>query len=206
MTKKEKHMPFYELEDALNKKECPICYLSERSVKRYIDDLLYEKVNDVGVARELNESMGFCKAHSKQVAETGEALGIAIIYKRLIDRLVKHLKRSLKPMKVKACPACMTYTESEKRYLDLFTGHWNDLKSAFKKENLLCLTHFYKAFKLFKRKENTQELGDIQAQNLEELSRELEEFSRKHDYRYKDESWGKEKDSWQRAIRYLINL
>jgi len=204
--KREKHMPFFTLKEALGKKECPICYLAERSVKMNIDNLLYENVNDVGVARKLNESLGFCKEHSRKIAETSEALGIAIIYKRLVDQLVKHIIKSLKPMKVKPCPAHVTYTETEKRYLSLLAEHWNDLKPAFINGVLLCVPHFYKATGVFKREKEAQELRDIQVQNMMALSDALEEFSRKHDYRYKDEPWGEEKDSWQRAVKYIINI
>jgi hypothetical protein len=204
--KREKHLPFFALKAAIEKKECPICYLAEQSVKKEIEDLLYEKVNDVGVARKLNESLGFCRNHSRQIAATGEALGIAIIYKRLIDRLVKHLKKSLNPMKVKGCPSHMTYAETEKRYLHLLSEHWDDLKDAFDKGALLCIPHFYKALSEFKRKTEAQELRGFQARNLMALSEELEEFSRKHDYRYRDEPWGKEKDSWKRALKYIINI
>ena len=204
MTKREKHTTFFELKDALAKNACPICFLAQRSATRYIDNLLYEKVNDAGVAESLKQSGGFCKEHAGEVSETGEAVGIAIIYKRIIDDLLSRLRKSLKPPIRKQCPACSIYDESEIRYLGALNDHWNELKSLFGKSSGLCVSHFYMAIDLMKTDGKSRELRGIQMQKLEELSKELGEFSRKHDYRYKDEAWGNEKDSWQRAIR-LIN-
>jgi len=204
MTKKEKHTTFFELKDALRENACPICFLAERSATRYIENLLYEKVNDAGVAESLKRSGGFCKEHAWEVLETGEALGIAIIYKRIIDDLLGRLRKSPKSLIRKQCPACSIYDESEIRYLGALNDHWDELKSLFGKNSGLCVSHFYMAIDQMKENGKLRELRSIQIQKLEELSKELGEFSRKYDYRYKDEAWGNEIDSWQRAIR-LIN-
>jgi hypothetical protein len=204
MAKKEKHMTFFELKDALAKNVCPICFLAQRSATRYIGSLLYEKVNDAGLAGILKQSGGFCKEHAREVLETEEAVGIAIIYKRIIDDLLGRLRKSLKPPIRKQCPVCSVCDESEAMYLNALKDHWDELKSLFGKSSGLCVSHFYMAIGLMKQEEKSRELRSIQMQKLDELSKELGEFFRKHDYRYKDEAWGKEKDSWQRAIR-LIN-
>ena len=92
----EKHMSFHELKESLSRGDCPICFLAERSVSRNIEDLFHEKVNDPGVAKELKRSGGFCEKHSEQILRTNETLGIAIIYKRLLDVLISHLKHLLR--------------------------------------------------------------------------------------------------------------
>jgi len=109
----EKHMTFHELKDALARGDCPICFLAERSVSRNIEDLFHEKVNDPGVAKELKRSGGFCEKHSEQILRTNETLGIAIIYKRLINVLIGHLKKNIVKPKLASCPICMTYQQAE---------------------------------------------------------------------------------------------
>ena len=109
----EKHMSFHELKESLSRGDCPICFLAERSVVRYIEDLFHEKVNDPGVAKELKRSEGFCEKHSEQILRTNETLGIAIIYKRLINVLIGHLKKNIVKPKLASCPICMTYQQAE---------------------------------------------------------------------------------------------
>jgi len=200
----EKHMTFHELKDALARGDCPICFLAERSVSRNIEDLFHEKVNDPGVAKELKRSGGFCEKHSEQILRTNETLGIAIIYKRLIDVLIGHLKNNIVKPKLASCPICMTYQQAEQRYLSNLIDHWNELKAEFAASSILCIGHTYKALGLMKQTKTMKELVEIQIKKLGELSAELEEICRKFDYRFADEKLGKEKDAWQRATKIIF--
>jgi len=44
----------------------------------------------------------------------------------------------------------------------------------------------------------------IEAAKVKSIIEELKEFERKHDYRFSKEKFGKEGDSWIRAIEKLI--
>jgi len=44
----------------------------------------------------------------------------------------------------------------------------------------------------------------IESQKIGNLRKELDEFERKHDYRFTKEGFGKEGDSWIRAIEKMI--
>ena len=205
MNEKEKHMVFHELKDALSRGDCPICFLAERSVARHIDDLIHEKVNDVGVATELKRSGGFCEKHSEQILRTDESLGIAIIYKRLLDVFVDLLQKINVIPKLASCPLCGTYSEAEQRYLHALLDHWDELKESFISTSILCINHTQNALAAAgKQSTIKKELLDIQIKKLGELSVELEDFCRKYDYRFKDEKWGKEKDVWQRAVKLML--
>ena len=52
---KTKFMSYFNLRDALAQPGCPICTLVERVSSRYLDSLLYERVNDVGTREDLRE-------------------------------------------------------------------------------------------------------------------------------------------------------
>jgi hypothetical protein len=186
---REKHYAFYDLRDALAHAGCPICFLAEKSVARNIEDLFHEKVNDPGVAKELKRSGGFCEKHSEQLLQTQETLGIAIIYKRLIDVFIGHLKKNKVKPKLASCPICTTYQQAEQRYLSNLIDHWEELKTEFAAFSTLCIGHTYKALDLMKQKKTFEE---------------LEEICRKYDYRFADEKWGKEKDAWQRAVKLMF--
>jgi hypothetical protein len=197
-------MTFHELKDALARGDCPICFLAERSVARYIEDLFHEKVNDPGVAKEMKRSGGFCEKHSEQILRTNETLGIAIIYKRLIDVLIGHLKKNIVKPKLACCPICMTYQQAEQRYLSNLINHWGELKAEFAASSILCINHTYMVLDLMMQQKTREELVEIQIIKLGDLSAELEEICRKFDYRFADEKWGKEKDAWRRAVKLMF--
>ena len=204
MNEKEKHMVFHVLKDALSRGDCPICFLAERSVVRDIDGLFHEMVNDNGVAVKLKRSGGFCEKHSEQILKTDETLGIAIIYKRLLDVFIGLLQKVAVIPKLAVCPLCETYSEAEKRYLDALLDHWVELKEIFIATSILCINHTQIALAAAgKRNEIKKELLGVQIKKLGELSAELEEYCRKFDHRFKDEEWGKEKDAWQRAVKLM---
>jgi len=204
VNEKEKHMVFHELKDALSRGDCPICFLAERSVARYIDDLFYEKVNDAGVAAKLKKSGGFCEKHSEHILKTNETLGIAIIYKRLLDVFIGLLQKAIIVPKLASCPVCIIYEQREQTYLNKFVDHWDELKESFAASSILCINHTQRALAVAGRQSNVKkELLDMEVKKLGELSIELEEYCRKFDYRFKDEKWGKEKDAWQRAVKLM---
>jgi len=200
-------MVFYELKDALARGDCPICFLAERSVARQIDGLFHEMVNDAGVATELKRSGGFCEKHSEQILRTDESLGIAIIYKRLLDVFIVLLQKTNIIPKLASCPLCETYSEAEQRYLHSLLDHWEELKESFIAASILCVNHTQNALAAAgKRSKIKNELLGVQIKKLGELSAELEELCRKYDYRFNDEKWGKEKDAWQRAVKLMSIL
>ena len=204
VNEKEKHMVFHELKDALSHGDCPICFLAERSVARDIDGLFHEMVNDYGVAVKLKRSGGFCEKHSEQILRTDESLGIAIIYKRLLDVYIGLLQKVAAIPKLTSCPFCVTYSEAEQRYLHALLDHWDELKESFIATSILCINHTQNALAAAgKRSKIREELLDVQTKKLGKLSAELEELCRKYDYRFKDEEWGKEKDVWQRAVKLM---
>ncbi|MBT9169581.1 MAG: hypothetical protein DDT19_02943 [Syntrophomonadaceae bacterium] len=85
----DKHICYFNLVDALKMEGCPICRLSQRSLERFFDNLLYENVNDPWIRRRIRKSLGFCKQHSteliKAAKRAGDNLGIAIIYEDMLS-------------------------------------------------------------------------------------------------------------------------
>lgn len=204
---KEKPMAFYELKDALARGDCPLCFLAERSVTRYIDSLFHENVNDVGIAAEIKRSGGFCEKHSDEILKTHESLGIAIIYQRLVNVFINLLQRTKTIKKLAPCPLCQVYLETEQRYTDILVNNWNELKETFAASSILCVDHTEKALNAAsKQNKIRKEILEIQIKKLSNLSAELEEYCRKYDYRFKDEEWGKEKDVWQRAVKLMAHI
>lgn len=88
---------YYDLIDTMRgEKGCPVCYLVDTYIDRYIDNLLYENVNDSNLRERLIKSRGFCKEHSEKILKygyKGYSLGIAIICKDLMEDHLRNLDK-----------------------------------------------------------------------------------------------------------------
>ena len=219
----ERHTPYYTLLESFEEKGCPICHLLVKSLERYLRGLLYDNVNDPKAREVLRKSKGFCNTHAWRLKSIGDGLGTAIIYKDILSnlhaqmrafpakevsqsmtakgRIINSLKRS-----TGSCPACLALKGSQKRYLEVLTKNIDDEQfgSAYKNSDGFCLPHFLKAVKMVKNKEHRAFLIRVQVEKIEILSGELSEFIRKHDYRFSGEGYGKESDSWARAIEMVV--
>jgi hypothetical protein len=127
---------FFNLVEACAQPGCPFCRLETRIDQRYLDDILYEKVNDPGTQEAFRKSLGLCREHAWQLTDTSKsaALGIAILYRQILrditkdgnptqslsltspEKLVHHVKKVEKSASTEkltrclnprtACPAC----------------------------------------------------------------------------------------------------
>lgn len=238
-----KHTVYYNLRDALTHstataaRTCPVCTLAAKSVASYLDGLLYELVNDSGMRQDIRQARGFCNEHAWQLRTiSGGALGIAIIYRDVLETVLKFIK-SIRPPKSRRaqplslqrlqevlggdpfveaargdllatlepqaeCPACRQRRTSEEVYLSTLLEHLQDeeLGPAFRASAGLCLPHFLQALPLVRDEQTFSSLIEIELACLERLDGELNEFIRKHDYRFADEGFGVEGDAWIRAI------
>jgi len=82
---------YYDLRDALILPGCPVCRVSATAVDRYLDSLIYEKVNDPGLRSALRESRGFCQRHAWGLVRHGAALGTAIMMRDVLRTLQRTL-------------------------------------------------------------------------------------------------------------------
>src|ERR1041384_3478763 len=127
----------HDLIEACAQAGCPVCRLTEASVRHYLDSLLYEMVTDIQVRDRLRRSLGFCNVHAHQLLKmVGVSLGIGILYRDLVNTTLNHLeqvkfvparegtlsgaKRSRRAtglMPQAGCPACAQQTEKEEMLL-----------------------------------------------------------------------------------------
>lgn len=67
----------------------------------------------------------------------------------------------------------------------------------------MCIPHILKTIKNHPRNKVIPQLIKIESEKIEMPISELKEFQRKHDYRFVDEGFGQERDSWIRAIEKM---
>lgn len=88
---------YYAILEACNQPGCPVCRMVEHSNERYLDNLLYENVNDGELRNHLRHSLGFCNRHAWQLLEFGDVLGISIIYHDILGNVLKNLPEGALP-------------------------------------------------------------------------------------------------------------
>jgi hypothetical protein len=205
----------------------------EEASASYLDTLFYEQVTDVEVRRKLRRARGLCNWHSWWARKiTNAALGISIIAKDLLEeectwlaafeprsfwqRLADllHLQRPrptppayLREWRARAvCPVCRVAVEHERHALEAVLDFVDEgeFSRHFEASPGLCLPH---TARTTEQAPSHPKLGlflDVQRGKYTRLAAELEEFCRKHDYRFAREGWGTEADAWQRAIETLV--
>jgi len=213
----QRDIQFFDLLEACAQPGCPVCRLSLRAAQRYLDSILYEFANDPGVRDGIRQARGYCNEHAWWMApDTVHQLGIGIIQQDIVEtvssmietvpngRAARHsaqgLLKHLHP--TSECPVCAHRRTMEDIALSALLKYMDDpdLAAALENSSGLCLVHFSSALELVREADALKRLVDLQRRTLTALRDELAEFIRKNDYRFRDEGFGKEGDSWRRAI------
>lgn len=221
----QQHTTEFELREALRAGGCVLCRLSHRAGYRYLDSFSYESVNDPGLREWLIASHGLCHQHAWALAGMhGSSLGVAIVYKDVLGALEQAVRSSSKasglrslfrgseegaslPSPSQPCPACAAEAEATQRYLAVLLDKLDrsEVAQAFEAGGGLCYGHLRQAFEAA-TPQQWQRLRDRQLTVYEGLRAELQEFIRKNDYRFRDEGFGAEGDSWQRVVAAVVGL
>jgi len=213
----QKDTRYFDLIEAFSEPGCPVCRVSLELARHYVDSILYEYVNDPGVRDEIRKSHGYCNEHAWWMLDVGGAgLGIAIFQRDIVQTVLdltetlpngrnapqsaQELLKRLQP--TAECPVCAHRRTMDDITLDTLLQHIGDekLARALVGSAGLCLPHFSRALELVDNAEALKQLVALQQSTLTRLRDDLAEFIRKNDYRFRDEGFGKEGDSWRRAI------
>jgi hypothetical protein len=166
--------------------------------------------------------------------KAGNALGIAIIYHDIITNLLRRLpevEAENGQKKVKSilnrftkqsgdssktavldlsskedCPACKHSQHLSRLTTTILLIYLQDerLKPAFEASEGLCIPHLKQAIDQNTDETNLSILLTSSREKLAALNAELSEFIRKNDYRFRDEGFGSEGNSWRKALSALI--
>ncbi len=151
---KNKHLPFYALIDACGSGECPVCFLSKKSVENYFESLLAEDINDIGFRKKFREQNGFCNYHSYKFLKYNDGLAVTIIQRDLLVQKIKSFKKSSKAphrnnkkSKIKKhdkCIVCDVAKDTTLMFIKIIKEYLEDteFKENFLKSPGLCIPHF----------------------------------------------------------------
>ena len=210
----DKNITYHTVLEALkNAGECPLCHLEAEAVYAYFDSILYESVNDPKLRADLVRSRGYCHRHAHILPDMRDNLGIAIIYQDQLQ-LFKELfakkalvgERASEKSDKYICPTCRSQLEARQRYLAILMeglATLPEIKAAYETSPGFCTPHLGILLETVKDPEVLSYLYAVEGRNLAALIDEIREFIRKNDYRFSHEPFGKERDSWHRAIKKL---
>jgi hypothetical protein len=217
---RKKDLIYVDLIAACREPGCPLCRISRAYLDHHLDSVMYEYVLDLQARAELREARGYCQEHAWMLSETyGRALGTAIIHQDVIETLLqamedapqrgrarrraRQLHRALAPET--ECPACAYQRTMDENAMRALLQHLHNpqIAEAVGASQGFCLPHFSRLLALEPSEEALETLVALQRRVLSEMRDELAEFIRKNDYRFQDEPFGEESDSWIRSIGLL---
>jgi hypothetical protein len=225
---------YFDILELLAQGICPACELARRKPMHYIDQALYGLVVDPHAQNLFADTGGYCRRHAGMLLQIpwGSALGIAILYKRLIEDAAGELGkdtegktggkrggRSLNPFSPKTrraplarddnprCLACKVERETEEGVLrtlvTMLSAGDERLKESVEGSEGFCLYHLDRALRINGDGKAASLLRRHGLRRAERLLGELEEYIRKSDYRHTKEEMGAEGDSWMRAVAWV---
>jgi hypothetical protein len=103
------------------------------------------------------------------------------------------------------CPACAYQRTMDENAMRALLQHLHNpqVAEAVAASEGFCLPHFSRLLALGPSEAVLETLIDLERRVLSEMRDELAEFIRKNDYRFRDEKFGAEGDSWIRSIGLL---
>jgi len=144
----EKHINFFELQKASEKKGCPLCRIVSDRANRYIDNTLFEHVADRGFRALYREAGGFCPFHARHLVSFRDGLAVAILGQDILEDRIENFERNRKWKPKGRCPVCIEREHIEQEYLDFLAssgGNSNEEKELcefFTKSDGLCAPHY----------------------------------------------------------------
>jgi len=215
-----RHMPYFNLLEALGAPKCGLCALSSQAIDRFFDNMLYEYVNDPGTQEMMSASHGLCATHSELLLTYRGALGVAILYNAVLRRLEDELAQPQEagngvisrllgrragspPIASERCPACRTRDEATWRAIREFGAHHAEpeLVATWQASDGFCLPHLNQALSELSGPARAMVIHH-QREVWGRLRADLEEFIRKNDYRFNEGGFTEmESRSWQQAVR-----
>ncbi len=219
------------LEEAIVLPGCPICRLKSDAAQKSARTFLFENTLDPGLRSQIMESHGFCPEHTLLLAAVemstdGPTLGINSIYEQLARVTAAELRKLEPPRRAwlrKAhhpaapsgihCPLCEIGAQTEKNMLEImFEEMESDASNVFigyAQSDGVCYSHSLLGIELNakRRPAAARLLLEDAALRLENQSAGMKEYSRKHDWHYRDETLSAEENAaWLKALTFFSGL
>ncbi|MBX2999647.1 MAG: hypothetical protein KF893_14105 [Caldilineaceae bacterium] len=213
---KGKSVSYQQLQTVMSERTgCPVCHVGHDAGHFYLDNLLWESVNDPELRTEILAAMGFCGDHYRQLMNFGgERLGVAIIQRAVMQEALRHLQGTPTPTRrsftqrlqdrlrrgdageavtdggvpLAPCPTCRHESEVEERTIQgLLADLVDDLDAPLQQVGGLCWAHLQRTLRLCKDDHSRALLIEMHQNLWSQMIEDLGQFIRKLDHRFRDE-------------------
>jgi hypothetical protein len=224
------------LVEAMKLKGCPVCRRAWQTSNETMEIFLWENVNDPRIRGEIIASYGFCNYHarllvSRELSNSGVALGVNIIYEQLgrivageldkaapkpktfgfFERLLSRGEQKEKVLPPKdICPACKLTNQAVINTLStLFESVEKgvvDLKEAYLTSDRLCFDHLRLGLQHYgsRHPAASRFFIDDTVGRLSQVSVDMQGYIRKNNWEYRDEKMTpEENEAWQRMLVFF---
>lgn len=222
--KPRRHAGEHDLIEAFAQPGCPVCRLAAEAVDAYLTSVCYEQVNDLDLRAQLRARGGFCRAHAERfIRQRLGQLAAAIVYRDVLSTARKRLaadqaQRSRSKLAAllshrrgrrelhapPRCPGCEVEAEAEGRYLAALRNRLTDpaVLERYRAGDGLCLPHIDRALQA--DDDGARILAEAAIEMLGALVGALDEYIRKHDYRFHTAVWDGGEDAPERAVERAV--
>ena len=205
-----KFVGYDDLLKILGNADCPVCFMVRRSLRHYLSIELIEELTVPEFREPLQTSLGYCKGHSEYVGHASrnrlQAMGVAIVYEDLLRIVERRLENRTSSRPTGDCPLCGIQKDVESYAVQLIADYASDMEFHQHYDNAqgVCIRHLH-AISLLVQGEAYEFLISSHEKKLSRLIGNLDEFIRKHDYRFTSEKpTGAEAHSCQQAVRCIV--
>lgn len=221
--KPRRHAGEHDLIEAFGQLGCPVCRLSTEAVDAYLTSVCYEQVNDLDLREQLRTAGGFCRDHAERfIKQRLGQLAAAIVYRDVLNTARKRIaggngsfgrsklaalfggRARRESRSVPPCPGCDVEAEAEGRYLATLRNRLRDsaVRQKYEAGDGLCLPHIDQALQT--DDEGARALAEAAVSMLGTIVGELDEYIRKHDYRFTTPVWDGGEDTPERAVERAV--
>jgi hypothetical protein len=209
---RKKFLGYNDLLELFKTPQCPICQIIKRSVNHYTAIAFIEEVADGEFRKEMRQTLGYCRRHSKYVLNMLprplHGMGVAIVYEDILAQVQMNLtKEPLDKIPTQEdCALCSFESELTDYALQLSADYCSDeeFQNAYTNSNGLCFPHMHSLCERLTGEPLTFMLHE-QARKLSTLRTHLSEFQRKNDHRFNDEHiTHDEATAWQKAVTFMV--
>ncbi len=203
--------------------ECPLCELHKKfeadNINYYLGPSLMQPENRIDT-----NDKGFCKRHFTMLLDSrANRLGLGLVIDTYLQKQSARIgKMASKPEDLikylkdheNKCCICEKLDYTMDRYTEVILHLWQKEESfrlKFQKGLGFCTGHFtmllegaQKYLGRSSRKEFVQELIKLQLENMDRIEKDVNWFTKKFDYRFKDEPWKNSKDALERSIGKIV--
>jgi len=211
--------------------ECLICSNLIHSERQAIHSFLWEGMMSPRARTDFLKGGGFCGRHfwiAKRIEEDewpSGGIGVALLCENVVADTIENLPsskelnrpRPMGPFREKprvdvpssgsGCIFCHDWSAREESLVEVLEFLKRKPTWSEKVERSpLCVRHTLMALQIWKQPADKLQLRATLEEHLRQLQTDLKEFIRKHDWNYRAEPLGRERDAVSRAIQGLTGL